>query len=106
YAATHETGHQAMMTGYRFAGKQQHPHMGAVVSQILGQNSDLPANMILPGPIGNTGVNESHGQGAAHLGRLHEPWFLNSDPADAAFSVGRLTLPAGPIAPRQPERRQ
>jgi uncharacterized protein (DUF1501 family) len=32
--------------------------------------------VLLPGPIGNTGVNVSHGQGAGFLGPRHEPFVL------------------------------
>ena len=33
----------------------------------------MPANVLLPGPIGFTGVNVGHGQSAGNLGPRHEP---------------------------------
>src|SRR5262245_8445959 len=72
-APIHETGHQMMQTGHLFRGGQEHPHYGAVVSQTRGpRQNGLPPFVILPGPIGNTGVSISHGQGAGYLGPVHE----------------------------------
>jgi hypothetical protein len=34
---------------------------------------NLPSHVVLPGPMGNTGVSVSHGQGAGFLGNLHRP---------------------------------
>ena len=82
-APIHETGHQLMQTGRLFLNGQEHPHYGAVVSHLRGPGrSGLPASVLLPGPIGNTGVNVSHGQGAGYLGPRHEPFCLRgTDPA-------------------------
>jgi len=99
-AANHESGHQHMMTGYRYAGGRKFPHMGSIVGRVFGSNSALPPNVILPTAIGNTGAAESHGQEAAHLGRANEPFFLNGDPGAADFRVGSLSLPAS----QRPER--
>jgi len=83
-APIHETGHQMMQTGYLFRGGQEYPHYGAVVSHLRGPTaSGLPPFVILPGPIGNTGVSVSHGQGAGYLGAKHEPFFLRGDAAAA-----------------------
>jgi hypothetical protein len=104
-AGIHESGHQYMMSGYRYAGGRKFPHLGSVVSRVYGQKSALPANVVLPGTIGNTGVAESHGQEAAFLGKAHEPFFLNGDPGDPAFKVGSLALPAGQVESRVASRR-
>jgi len=74
-AATHEVGSQLMMTGKRSTGEYAAPHLGAVLSHLYGRKSELPANVIIPWPIGNTGVAESHGQEAGFLGADHEPFF-------------------------------
>ena len=37
---------------------------GSVISRVFGPKSELPANVILPGPIGNTGAGPLHGQTA------------------------------------------
>src|SRR5207245_1553774 len=75
-APIHETGHQMMQTGYLFRGGQEYPHYGAVVSHLRGRKPDgLPPFVVLPGPVGNTGVSVSHGQTAGYLGARHEPFF-------------------------------
>jgi hypothetical protein len=79
-APIHETGQQLMQTGRLFRLDQEYPHYGAVVSQQRGPGrNNMPAFVILPGPIGNTGVSISHGQGAGNLGSRHEPVFGNPD---------------------------
>jgi uncharacterized protein (DUF1501 family) len=73
-APIHETGHQLMQTGRLFRAGPEYPHYGAVLSRLRGSRaSGLPASVVLPGPIGNTGVSISHGQGAGYLGAEHEP---------------------------------
>jgi len=73
-APIHETGHQLMQTGRLFRFGQEHPHYGAVLSHIKGQKRySMPPFVVLPGPIGSTGVTISHGQGAGALGVAHEP---------------------------------
>jgi hypothetical protein len=80
-APIHETGHQLMQTGHLFRGGQEYPHYGAVLSRLRGQRVEgVPASVILPAPIGNTGVSVSHGQGAGFLGAQHEPVGLRGDP--------------------------
>src|SRR6266567_3661480 len=74
--ATHENGQRWMMTGHDFNADSVKPHSGAVISRLFGQKSELPANVILPAPIGNTGAGPLHGQAAAYLGSAHEPFFL------------------------------
>ncbi len=91
--ATHENGQRWMMTGHDFNADSMKPHGGSVVSRVFGQRSELPANVVLPGPIGNTGAGPLHGQTAAHLGSAHEPFFLNADPARANFRVADLEVP-------------
>jgi hypothetical protein len=91
--STHENGQRWMMTGHDFNADSMKPHCGSVISRMFGQKSELPANVILPGPIGNTGAGPLHGQTAAYLGSAHEPFFLNSDPALPNFKVGDLEVP-------------
>src|SRR5262245_17721883 len=81
-----------MQTGYLFRGGQEYPHYGSVVSHLKGRGpSNLPPFVVLPAPIGNTGVSVSHGQSAGYLGAKHEPFFLRGDPAAKNFQVGDLT---------------
>jgi uncharacterized protein (DUF1501 family) len=88
-APIHETGHQLLQTGRLFAGGVEHPHYGAALSHLRGPRaSGVPASVVLPGPIGNTGVSVSHGQGAGHLGGRHAPVVVRCDPAaDLARAV-------------------
>jgi hypothetical protein len=95
-APIHETGHQMMQTGHLFRGGQEHPHYGSVVSYLRGSGAGgLPPFVVLPGPIGNTGVSVSHGQSAGYLGARHEPFFLRGDTAAAGFQIADLQAPAG-----------
>jgi uncharacterized protein (DUF1501 family) len=90
-APIHETGHQLMQTGRLFRGGQEYPHYGSVVSQLRGPREEgVPPFVVLPAPIGNTGVSVNHGQGAGHLGRGHEPVVLSG--LDPARLTGRKAL--------------
>jgi uncharacterized protein (DUF1501 family) len=98
-APIHETGHQLMQTGYLFRGGQEYPHYGAVLSQLRPASGAVPPWVVLPGPIGNTGVSVSHGQTAGYLGKQFEPFCL----AEAV-----ATDPAAPygLDPARLQRRQ
>src|SRR6516164_4531084 len=104
--ATHENGQRWMMTGHDFNPDNVQPHCGSVISRVFGSKGDLPANVILPEPIGNTGAGPLHGQTAGYLGSAHEPFFLKADPAQPDFKVGDLEVPAGPSAQRLDARRK
>lgn len=104
--ATHENGQRWMMTGHDFTADSVRPHSGSVIARVFGPKGDLPANVILPGPIGNTGAGPLHGQTAAYLGSAHEPFFLNSDPARPDFRVADLEVPKDPSGFRLDARRR
>ncbi|MSQ93851.1 MAG: DUF1501 domain-containing protein [Gemmataceae bacterium] len=104
--ATHENGQRWMMTGHDFNADAVKPHTGSVISRVFGPKSELPANVILPGPIGNTGAGNFHGQTAGYIGSAHEPFFLGADPAAPNFRVGDLEVPAGMSASRLDARRE
>jgi Protein of unknown function (DUF1501) len=72
-APIHETGHQLLQTGRLAEGGQEFPHFGSQLSATQGNRGTVPANVLLPGPIGFTGVNVGHGQSAGELGPRHEP---------------------------------
>jgi uncharacterized protein (DUF1501 family) len=82
-AAVHDTGHQMLQTGRLFQGGLQHPHMGCVLSKLRGEKNDLPAHVLLPRPIGNTGGNMPHGQDAGYLGKHFDPFVWNTGAAHA-----------------------
>jgi hypothetical protein len=104
--STHENGQRWMMTGHDFNADSVKPHSGSVISRVFGQRSELPASVVLPGPIGNTGAGPLHGQTAGYLGSAHEPFMLNADPAQANFRVADLEVPAGQSATRLDARRR
>jgi uncharacterized protein (DUF1501 family) len=78
-APVHETGHQLMQTGYLSRDGLEYPHYGAVLSHLRGpRESNVPPFVVVPGPIGNTGVSVGHGQGAGYLGTRYEAVFPSS----------------------------
>jgi uncharacterized protein (DUF1501 family) len=86
-APVHETGQQMMQTGHLFRSGQEYPHYGAVLSYQHGPRvPSMPPFVVLPAPIGNTGVSVSHGQGSGALGADHEPFVIHADPARLAHS--------------------
>jgi hypothetical protein len=68
----HDSGHQLMQTG-RLHEDLEHPHPGSVLSMLQGAES-----VVLPFPIGNTGGNMTHGQGAGYLGQQYAPRFIGA----------------------------
>ncbi len=82
-APIHETGQQLLQTGRLAPFGQEAPHCGAVLSK-LQPAGDVPPWVLLPGPIGNTGVNVSHGQSAGWLGAGCEPFCARADDLDPA----------------------
>jgi hypothetical protein len=103
--AVHDTGHQMMQTGRLFTGGIEHPHAGCVLGYLKGQRGEVPAHVLLPRPIGNTGGNLPHGQNAGYLGKQFDPFYLNADPNDPQFKVPDL-LPPDYISAIRAERRQ
>ncbi len=92
-AAVHDTGHQMMQTGRLFTGGVEFPHIGCVLSKLKGPNGDVPAHVLMPHPIGNTGGNMPHGQNAGFLGKTFDPFVLNADPSDPNFRVPDMLPP-------------
>jgi hypothetical protein len=87
-APIHETGHQLMQTGFLFRGGREYPHYGSVLSHLLGPTpAGLPPFVVLPWPIGYTGVSVSHGQTAGYLGADHAPFLFHSDLISLSISV-------------------
>ena len=92
-AAVHDTGHQMMQTGRLFQGGIEYPHVGCVLAKLRGPKGDVPAHVLMPHPIGNTGGNMPHGQTAGFLGKTFDPFVLNADPSDPNFRVPDLLPP-------------
>jgi hypothetical protein len=92
-AAVHDTGHQMMQTGRLFTGGVEYPHVGCVLSKLKGPKGDVPAHVLMPHPIGNTGGNMPHGQNAGFLGKTFDPFVLNADPSTPNFKVPDMLAP-------------
>ena len=105
-AAVHDTGHQMMQTGRLFQGGLKHPHVGSVLGKLRGPKGDVPAHVLLPRPIGNTGGNMPHGQDAGYLGKAHDPFVLNADPSEPNFKVPDMLPPDYISAVRVDRRRK
>jgi hypothetical protein len=103
--AVHDTGHQMMQTGRLFQGGIEYPHIGSVLSKLRGPKGEIPAHVLLPRPIGNTGGNLPHGQSAGFLGKTYDPFVLNADPSAPDFKVPDL-LPPDYISAHRVERRR
>lgn len=69
--AVHETGLQLIQTGRLHSDGVEHPHIGCVVSRFKRKNEQVPAHVLLPGPIGEIGGISSRGQSAGYLGRAY-----------------------------------
>jgi hypothetical protein len=107
--AIHETGQQMLQTG-RLSGPDRQgganerwdsepldfPHAGSVLSYFKGGRGNMPASVLVPFPMGQTGADLSHGQTAGFLGRRHDPKLL----APATIS-GRLWLSRQPARLRE-----
>jgi hypothetical protein len=104
-AAVHDTGHQMMQTGRLFQGGIEYPNMGSVLSKLKGPKGDVPAHVLMPRPIGNTGGNMPHGQNAGFLGKSFDPFVLNADPSDPNFKVPDMLPPDYLTALRVDRRR-
>lgn len=104
-AAVHDTGHQMLQTGRLFTGGVNTPHAGCVLEYLRGRKTDLPAHVILPEPMGNTGGNLPHGQDAGFLGKAYDPFALMADPSKPNFQVPDL-LPPKEVGQARLERRR
>src|SRR4051794_30856809 len=89
-APIHETGHQLLQTGRLCRQGEEAPHIGSVVARLQGARNDLPPFVVLPRPIGNTGVGVPHGQAAGLLGPAYEPFHLAADPAADDYDARNL----------------
>jgi hypothetical protein len=103
--AVHDAGHQVMQTGRLFQAGIETPHVGSVLGFLKGPKGDVPPHVLLPHAIGNTGGNMPHGQTAGFLGKQFDPFVLNADPSDPAFSVPDMAPPSTISAIRADQRR-
>ncbi|MCD6049228.1 MAG: hypothetical protein K0Q55_631 [Verrucomicrobia bacterium] len=104
-SAVHDTGHQMMQTGRLFTGGIITPHAGSALEYIMGRRNELPANIILPEPMGPTGGNMPHGQDGGFLGKAFDPFALMADPSVKDFKVPDM-LPPSEIGETRLQRRR
>ncbi len=99
----HDAGHQLMQTGRLFEDGVEHPHIGCVLSRLLPSTAEVPFHVLLPGPIGNTGGSQSHGQNAGFLEKEFDPFTIEraGDPA-----VNRATRRALDLSNEAPSVRE
>jgi len=81
----HETGQQLLQTGRISTDSNEHPSLGALASHVLGPRGSMPTSVVLPSPIGNTGVMIPHGQSAGWLSAGHRPFVVSEDPNSPRF---------------------
>ncbi len=104
-AAVHDTGHQLLQTGRLFTGGNNTPHAGCALEFLKGRRNELPAHIILPEPMGNTGGGMPHGQDAGFLGKAYDPYSVMADPSKPDFKVPDL-LPPTDLGEVRLERRK
>ena len=103
--AVHDAGWQMGQTGRLFRGGINTPHAGCVVSYLRGRQTDLPAHVLLPEPMGRGGGGMPNGQSAGFLGKAHDPFALMADPSQSNFKVPDM-LPPDTISDVRLERRR
>lgn len=86
-APIHEAGLQLLQTGMLSKTGSTAPSLGSVVSRLLGPRSELPPYIVLPKPLGPTGVTMWQGQGAGFLGKDYEPYTANLSAATGELTV-------------------
>lgn len=72
-APIHESGLQLLQTGRLSRTGATAPSLGSIVSRLLGSRNGAPPYVVLPQPLGSTGVATWQGQGAGFLGNDFEP---------------------------------
>jgi uncharacterized protein (DUF1501 family) len=78
-APIHETGHQLLQCGRLALKGTAWPSLGSAVSRLLGPRGDAPPYVALPGPVTETGLALTCGEGAGWLGDDYRPLISNED---------------------------
>lgn len=85
-APIHETGLQLVQTGRFASDAAPVPHIAATINQAIGMHPTMPSWVVLPHPLGDTGVDIPQGQDGGTLGRAHDPCLLFEGPDDLAYA--------------------
>ena len=86
----HETGQQLLQTGRLSMSGMTFPNWSSLVASTVPSRNGVPANVILPKPVCDTGVNSYRGQNAGILGSEWEPQIVPNELADEPESIRRL----------------
>ena len=84
----HPLAHHIVLTGRPFSPGISHPNLGCAVQSLLGSRSDLPPHIMLP-----VTLRSRKGQSAGFLGKVNDPFLIDSDPSDPDFRVRDLVPP-------------
>jgi uncharacterized protein (DUF1501 family) len=69
--------------------REDRPHLGSVVSKVLGPSRSLPPFVMVPEFVSPVGPSRP-GQHAGFLGAKFDPYLINSDPNEAGYDPGPL----------------
>lgn len=89
-APIHETGQQLLQTGRLAQRSVRYPSYGSVVARTLGARGDVAPYVVLPRPLGDTGVPAYQGQNGGFLGADFAP--LSADSPIESEVVGSSTF--------------
>lgn len=90
YAPIHETGQQLLQCGRLMQAGVRFPHFGSIVAKAAGKKrSKVPANVVLPRLLDETGTHGHRGQSAGGWGDEWNPVELATGPKDELEAVHR-----------------
>jgi uncharacterized protein (DUF1501 family) len=90
YAPIHETGQQLLQCGRLIEAGVRFPHFGAIVAKAAPKRrSKVPANVVLPRVLHDTGTHAHRGQSAGGWGIEWDPIELASGPKNETDAVRR-----------------
>jgi hypothetical protein len=89
WAPIHETGQQLLQAGRVMQAGVRFPHFGSVIAQTHRFAGSMPANVVLPRLLRDTGVHAEHGQSGGLLGDDWKPTEVALNPADEPEAVRR-----------------
>lgn len=89
-APIHETGQQLLQTGQLSLRGVTFPNWGSLVAKAVPPRNSIPANVILPKLVTQTGVSAYRGQQAGMLGSEWEPAIASPEGPNEPESARRL----------------
>lgn len=89
-APIHETGQQLLQTGQLSMSGVTFPHWSSLVARAVPPRNSIPTNVIIPNPVGDTGVTAYRGQQAGILGSNWDPTIASVESPSEPESVRRM----------------